>query len=237
SYINEEQAAEARAADLQVVNRLAGDQYVAASHFVEEVRRQVQEQYGEQALYSGGLSIRTTIDTGLQLAAARSLRTGLEAYDRRHDWRGPIARGDAAGDVQAQLAAANRPPALSNWVRAMVTRVANGAITLTDENGETGRLNDNDAQWAAQGARREAERRLSAGAIVYAVRGSNGRYTLKQIPQVQGALVAMDPHTGRVLAMVGGYALEDANGLNRATQAMRQPGSAFKPIVYAAALD
>src|SRR5690606_28232336 len=154
-YINEEQAAEARAADLQVVNRLAGDQYVAASHFVEEVRRQVQEQYGEQALYSGGLSIRTTIDTGLQLAAARSLRTGLEAYDRRHDWRGPIARGDAAGDVQAQLAAANRPPALSNWVRAMVTRVANGAITLTDENGETGRLNDNDAQWAAQGARRE----------------------------------------------------------------------------------
>src|SRR5690606_31801380 len=150
---------EARAADLQVVNRLAGDQYVAASHCVEEVRRQVQEQYGEQALYSGGLSIRTTIDTGLQLAAARSLRTGLEAYDRRHDWRGPIARGDAAGDVQAQLAAANRPPALSNWVRAMVTRVANGAITLTDENGETGRLNDSDAQWAAQGARRESARR------------------------------------------------------------------------------
>ena len=236
-YINEEQAAEARAADLQVANRLAGDQYVAASHFVEEVRRQVQEQYGEQALYSGGLSIRTTIDTRLQLAAARTLRAGLEDYDRRHEWRGPLARGDAAGDVQAQLADANRPPALSNWVRAMVTRVAGGAVTLTDENGATGRLTDNDAQWAAQGGRRNAERRLTAGAIVYAVRGSNGRYTLKQIPQVQGALVAMDPHTGRVLAMVGGYSLEDANGLNRATQAMRQPGSAFKPIVYAAALD
>jgi penicillin-binding protein 1A len=236
-YITEEQAAEARAQDLVTHDRLSGDQYVAASHFVEEIRRQVQAQYGEQALYDGGLSIRSTLDTRLQLAAARSLRAGLEAYDRRHEWRGPIGRGDAAGDVAAQLREAHRPPSLSNWIRAMVTATGNGAITLTDENGATGRLTNDDAQWAAQGARRDRERALTRGAILYVTRGQSGRYTLRQVPEIQGALVAMDPHTGRVLAMVGGYSFEDANGLNRATQAQRQPGSSFKPIVYAAALD
>jgi penicillin-binding protein 1A len=235
-YIDADQAAEARAADLVVTNRLAGDQFIAASHFVEEVRRQIEEQYGEDALYNGGLSIRSTIDTRLQLAAARSLRAGLEGYDRRYSWRGPLAAGDPSGDVQAQLAEATAAPQLSNWVRAMVTGTGQN-ITLTDENGATGRLNSDDAQWAAQGARREASRALRRGAIVYAQRSSNGRYTLKQVPEIQGALVAMDPHTGRVLAMVGGYDFNDANGLNRATQAMRQPGSSFKPIVYAAALD
>jgi penicillin-binding protein 1A len=235
-YIDADQAAEARAADLAVTNRLAGDQFIAASHFVEEVRRQIEDQYGEEALYNGGLSIRSTIDTRLQLAAAHALRSGLEAYDRRYSWRGPLGAGDPSGDVQAQLAEATVAPQLSGWVRAMVTGTGNN-ITLTDENGSTGRLNSDDAQWAAQGARREASRALRRGAIVYAQRGSNGGYRLKQVPEIQGALVAMDPHTGRVLAMVGGYSFNDANGLNRATQAMRQPGSSFKPIVYAAALD
>ncbi|MBC7769774.1 MAG: PBP1A family penicillin-binding protein [Phycisphaerales bacterium] len=236
-YITEAQAAEARAADLVTTNRLSGDQFVAASHFVEEIRRQVESQYGSDALLRGGLSIRSTLDTGLQLTAARALRQGLEEYDRRHAWRGPLSAGDAAGDVQAQLREANAPPALSNWVRAMVTRVSGGVTTLTDENGSTGRLNGDDAQWAAQAARRNRELGLRSGAIVYAARGSNGGYRLKQIPEIQGALVAMDPHTGRVLAMVGGYSLEQSTGLNRATQAMRQPGSSFKPIVYASALD
>ncbi len=236
-YISEAQAIEARAEDLVSHDRLAGDQFIAASHFVEEVRRQVQEQYGEAALYDGGLSIRSTIDTSLQLAGARTLRAGLEAYDRRHDWRGPIGTGDAAGDVRAQLAAAAAPPTLSNWLRAMVTARASGAVTLTDENGARGRLINDDAQWAAQGASRQAARALRRGAIVYATRGQGGRYTLRQTPEVQGALIAIDPHTGRVLAMVGGYSFNEVGGLNRATQAWRQPGSAFKPIVYAAALD
>src|SRR5690606_6546556 len=172
-YITEDQAAEARAADLATTNRLAGDEFVAASYFVEEIRRQVENQYGADALLRGGLSIRSTIDTRLQLAAARALRAGLEDYDRRHTWRGPIARGDASGDVATQLSEAARPPSLSNWRRAMVTRVASGAITVTDDAGETGRLTDNDAQWAAQGGRNNADRRLTAGAIVYVTRNSN----------------------------------------------------------------
>src|SRR6185295_8551112 len=85
--------------------------------------------------------------------AARSLRAGLESYDRRHEWRGPIASGDPSGDVRAQLGDATAPPQLSNWVRAMVTNAGNGAITLADENGSTGRLSNDDAQWAAQGSR------------------------------------------------------------------------------------
>ncbi len=233
-------AAEARAATAEPLvaqNRLSGDQYVAATPFVEEIRRQLQAQYGERALYDGGLSIRSTIDTRLQLAAARAVRSGLENYDRRHDWRGPLRNGAADGDIAAQLREVPPPPALTNWVRAMVTRTQ-GGVRLRDEQGRDGTLLDADVQWAAQGARRQAARALRAGSIVYAERASSGsRYTLKQVPQIQGALVALDPHTGRVLAMVGGYSFADDHGLNRATQAYRQPGSSIKPLVYAAALD
>jgi len=235
--ITQAQSTAARAEPIVTHDRLSGDQYVAASHFVEEVRRQVASEYGDDALLNQGLSIRSTVDTRLQLIAARSLRAGLEAYDRRHAWRGPVAAGDPSGDLATQLRAAAAPPTLSNWVRAMVVGTS-GSIQLRDENGATGRLGNDDAQWAAQWSRgNNASRALTRGAIVYAVRNSNGNYTLKQIPQLQGAMVAMDPHTGRVLAMVGGYSFNERSGLNRATQSMRQPGSSFKPIVYAAALD
>ncbi len=111
-YITAAQQQAAHNERLVTHDRLSGDQYVAASHFVEEIRRQVQGQYGEQALYDGGLSIRSTIDTRLQLIAARSLRDGLEAYDRRHAWRGPVGAGDPSGDIGAPIAAfAARAPA------------------------------------------------------------------------------------------------------------------------------
>jgi penicillin-binding protein 1A len=235
-YITQAQATAAHNEQIIVHDRLSGDQYVAASHFVEEIRRQVQGQYGEQALYDGGLSIRSTIDTRLQLIGARTLRAGLESYDRRHAWRGPVGAGDPSGDIRAQLAHAAAAPQLSGWVRAMITSTQ-GGVTVTDENGSTGRLVGADVQWAAQWSRTQTQRALRRGAIIYAVRGSGGGYTLKQVPELQGALVAMDPHTGRVLAMVGGYSFNEVGGLNRATQAQRQPGSSFKPIVYAAALD
>ncbi|MBI3445288.1 MAG: penicillin-binding protein 1A [Magnetospirillum sp.] len=236
-YITQAQATAAHNEQIVVHDRLSGDQYVAASHFVEEIRRQVQGQYGEQALYDGGLSIRSTIDTHLQLIGARALRAGLEAYDRRHAWRGPVGVGDPSGDIRSQLSHAAPAPQLSGWVRAMITSTQGGAVSVTDENGSSGRLAAADVQWAAQWSRSETQRALHRGTIIYAVRGSGGGYTLKQVPELQGALVAMDPHTGRVLAMVGGYSFNEAGGLNRATQAQRQPGSSFKPIVYAAALD
>jgi len=234
-YIADEEATAAQAEDLVTTDRLSGDQYVAAAHFVEELRRQVLAQYGERDLLRGGLSIRSTLDTRMQLAAAQALRAGLERYDRSRAWRGPLGAGDPAGDIQAQLQEAAGAPRLSNWRRAMVT-ATQGGVRVTDDQGDTGRLNNDDVQWAAQGARRDADRALKAGSIIYVQRGSNDRYALKQAPRIQGALVAMDPHTGRVLAMVGGYSFPDV-GFNRATQAWRQPGSSFKPVVYAAALD
>ncbi len=228
-------AAEARAAQeepLTAKNRMSGDQYVAAAHFVEEVRRQIVNDFDNETLLRGGLSIRSTVDTRLQLAAARALRTGLEQYDRRRAWRGPVASGDVNGDIAAQLAEAPTAPSLTGWTRAMVTSTSNG-VRIRLENGNSARLVDADAQWGRSGAR---ERRIGPGSIIYVSRASGDRYNLRQIPELQGALVAMDPHTGRVLAMVGGYSFSDV-GLNRATQANRQPGSSFKPIVYAAALD
>lgn len=235
-YITEEEARAARAEPLNVVDRLSGDSYVAAAHFVESVRLEALEQYGERDLYEDGLSIRSTIDTRLQLIAARSLRRGLEAYDRRHGWRGPVSQdGDPEGDIRSQLSEARRPPSMTGWHRAMVTSVQGGVVRFTTEAGAEGRLSNDDAQWAANGARRERARALRAGSIIYVLPGDNNRFTLKQVPEVQGAIVAMDPHTGRVLAMVGGYDLSQAT-LNRA-RSLRQPGSSFKPIVYAAALE
>src|SRR5262249_32134627 len=243
-YITQAEMRTAQAEPLLTHDRLSGDQYIAATPFVEEVRRQVQGEYGEQALYDGGLSIRSTLDTHLQLAAAEAVRAGLERYDRRHAWRGPIRAGDPHGDVRTQLRAAPPAPTLSGWERAMVTANSSAGVRITDENGQSGLLVADDASWAASNARgrANANRALNPGAIVYVERqGQNAapgaRYALKQVPQLQGALVAMDPHTGRVLAMVGGYFFEANHGLNRATQAYRQPGSSIKPIVYAAALD
>ncbi|NWG52103.1 MAG: penicillin-binding protein 1A [Hydrogenophilaceae bacterium] len=236
-YISAEEAAAARAEPLRVVDRLSGETYIAASHFVEEVRRQAIAEYGERDLYGQGLSIRSTIDTRLQLAAARALRRGIEAYDRRHAWRGPVSQdGDPRGDVRAQLRQAPPPPAMTGWHRAMVTSVQGGVVRFTTEQGANGRLSGGDAQWAASGARNNRDRALRAGSIIYVMPGQGSSFALKQVPEIQGALVAMDPHTGRVLAMIGGYDVA-REGYNRATQAMRQPGSAFKPIVYAAALD
>ncbi|MGE3141703.1 MAG: penicillin-binding protein 1A [Hyphomonadaceae bacterium] len=234
-FISHAEAEQARAARLETANRLAGDQYIAARPFVEEVRRLVvaQNRGDSSVLLRGGLSIRSTLDTRLQMIAARAVRQQLETYDRRHAWRGPIAAGDPQGDAAAQLRAAASAPALTGWLRAMVTNVQ-GGVRVRTETGTEGRLVDSDAQWAQSAAR---DKRLRAGSIVYVAPASqSGRFNLKQKPQVQGALVAMDPHTGRVLAMVGGYNLAEP-GFNRATQAQRQPGSAYKPIVYAAALD
>ncbi|MBI1249974.1 MAG: PBP1A family penicillin-binding protein [Alphaproteobacteria bacterium] len=235
-FITAEEAQAAREEPIQVVDRLSGDRYIASAHFVEEVRRQLVEQLGEDAILSGGLSIRSTIDTRMQVLAANALRRGLEQYDRRHSWRGPVAQGDAGGDIQAQLRAAAAPPSLTGWRRAMVTSAQGNTVQITLDNGETGRLDTDDPPWAARAARSNRDRALRAGSIIYVEQASGSRYRLHQLPEIQGALVAMDPHTGRVLAMVGGYNFSEA-GFNRATQARRQPGSSFKPIVYAAGLE
>ena len=238
-FITEAEAEAAKQADLATVDRLSGERYVAAAHFVEEVRRQALDIVGgEDELYQGGLSIRSTVNTDLQMASARVLRQGLEDYDRRHGWRGPVGKIDLAADVDAQLRDAPRAPPITGWNRAVVLEAGAKAAKVRLIGGQEGALRAEDVKWAAAGAKRKKERALAPGAVVYVEPDAQkeGRFALKQKPEVEGALVAMDPHTGRVLAMVGGYSFAESK-FNRATQAKRQPGSTFKPIVYAAALD
>jgi penicillin-binding protein 1A len=262
-FLEPEAAEEGKKEDLLTTDRLQGDDYVVSAHFVEELRREVLGLYGEKKLYDDGLSIRSTMDTRLQVAAAAALRKGLDQYDRRHGWRGPLDRFDLSNAASEKLAAlggegaapasgwgaidealAKRmakmgdPPGASGWAKGLVLSAGAKGVNVAWAHPETdvlGRaaLADEDVKWAAAGGKTNA---LQAGSLVYVQPLKSGRLALRQIPEIEGALVAMDPNTGRVLAMVGGYAFSQSQ-YNRATQAKRQPGSAFKPFVYAAALD
>ncbi|MEL7028383.1 MAG: transglycosylase domain-containing protein, partial [Pseudomonadota bacterium] len=250
-YITGIIADSAKTRDLVATTRPVGAQFAAAEYFAEEVRRQIYDIYGDEALYDGGLSVRTTLDPGMQQIARKALRKGLVAYDRRHGWRGPIAVLERGPDWQEEL---NDIPSLLDvepWRLALVLEVEAGEALIGLKSGETGAIPLEELAWArpwdseAEELGPEIESAgevLSAGDVIY-VEPSEGvsagglpRYALHQIPKINGAITAIDPHTGRVLAMIGGFSFQ-ASQFNRATQARRQPGSAFKPFVYAAALE
>ena len=243
--VSEAEAEAAMQAPLRIRNR-APETFVEAPHFAEEVRRWLQARYGDDALYEGGLSVRTTVDPALQAIADRSLRGGLVAYDQRRGWRGPLTQVDSAGDWRQMLGAEELPPVPKPWRLAAVLTVEAGRAEIGFADGAVGAIALDDLRWArkARGKGRlgpevtAAHQVLSAGDVVPVapVEGRDGSYALRQIPAVSGALVALDPHTGRVLALVGGFDFATSE-FDRATQARRQPGSAFKPFVYLAALD
>jgi penicillin-binding protein 1A len=234
-----------------LIRRPDPTRFLDAGFFAEEVRRELIARYGEDQLYEGGLSVRTTLEPELQAIAEAKLRAGLLTYDRRHGWRGPLARIDASGDWIAALSEVAVPPDIGHWYMAVVLALAPDRARIGFSNGVEGYLPLAGMKWARawrKGQRlgprvRRPSNVLSAGDVVAVVavptdreHYAPGAYELRQLPAVNGALVAMDPHTGRVLAMSGGYSFRSSE-FNRATQAMRQPGSAFKPIVYAAALE
>jgi penicillin-binding protein 1A len=218
---------------------------VRADFFAEEVRREIVQRYRDQGLYEGGLVVHSTIDPRLQAIADRTLRAGLETYDRRHGWRGPVGRlaGDARIPWQQRLAAVAPPPGLGAHELAAVLKVDTKAAQIGLKSGETGTISFELMSWArpAIGELRVGEAPRNAGQVVkvndvVVVERVGKGFALRQLPLIDGALVALDPHTGRVLAMAGGYDYARSE-FNRATQALRQPGSAFKPIVYLAALE
>ena len=253
------EAEEAWAQPLRVY-RVDPTEIVKADYFVEEVRRELAQIYGETRLYEGGLSVRTTLDPRLQRIAERVLREGLIAYDRRHGWRGPVAKRDLeAGDWRALLAAVEPPKGSAPWTLAMVLGLDAERAEIGLSDGTTGHVPMAELTWARpwlKGQKVGAKPKkpaavLQAGDVVLVERIAaggagkadgggkaygEGAYALRQIPGINGGLVALDPHTGRVLAMTGGFSY-DQSQFNRATQAKRQPGSAFKPFVYLAALD
>ncbi len=252
-HISFAEAEEAWAQPLQVY-QVDPTETVRADYFVEEIRRELAELYGETSLYEGGLSVRTTLDPRLQRIAQRALRQGLIAYDRRHGWRGPLATIELeAGDWREQLAQVEPLEGGEPWTRAVVLSLEAEQAEIGLPDGASGHIPMAELAWARpwlKGQKVGAEPKtpgdvLGPGDVVLVEPleadaegepAAEGAYGLRQIPEIDGGLVALDPHTGRVLAMSGGFSYERSQ-FNRATQAKRQPGSAFKPFVYLAALD
>jgi penicillin-binding protein 1A len=253
-HITQAEADAAYAEPLVWSDRLSGAEYLAAEYFVEEARKAIFSMYGSDELYSGGLSIRTTLDTDMQLAGRNALRQGLERLDRRMGWRGPIATFDTLDDWARQLNDFAAPKDIEDWRVAIVLKVNSdqaelGFVSEDDDDTlqtEKGALFLEDVAWAGEArangrkgsAPKSLETVISVGDVILVQKHleKEGAYNLRQVPDVNGALIAMDPHTGRVKALIGGYSFEQSE-FNRATQAKRQPGSSFKPFVYAAALQ
>jgi penicillin-binding protein 1A len=244
-YVTRAEADEAKKDPLNVIPRQSGSQLYSAEYFTEEVRRQLQGLFGEDQLYGGGLSVRTTLNPKLQEYARRALMDGLIAYDQNEGFRGPVASVDISGEWGEAVAAIKPLSDVPEWTLAVVLEMAENEarIGLRPENDiegkllpdrVTGTLAGPDIKWVSK----KLSDVLKVGDVVYVspIKDRDGAYTLQQVPELEGALVAMDPRTGRVLALVGGFSYAESE-FNRATQALRQPGSSFKPIVYSAALD
>ena len=190
------------------------------------------------------MSVRTTLDPRLQGLADRSLRAGLIAYDRRHGWRGPIQRIEIGTGWEQRLAQVPAPAGTTEWRMALVLASGRDGAEVGFVDGSRGQVPLAELKWAREPRPEQklgpaidrADHVLKAGDVVLVEGTERNLFALRQVPAVGGALVAIDPHTGRVLAMSGGWSFEQSQ-FNRATQAQRQPGSSFKPFVYMAALD
>ncbi|MCX5515236.1 penicillin-binding protein [Kaistia algarum] len=247
-YATPDEGAAAKAQPLGVKQRTSQPHLFAADYYVEEVRRQLMQIYGEKALYEGGLSVRTSLDPGLQVIARQALMNGLVSFDEERGWRGPVKNVPISGDWGEAVGSVTALSDIYEWRLAIVTEVSKDGAEIGLQPGrdgagklladrETGTIPASEMGWALRG-RKSVESVLKVGDVVYveAADGKPGAFRLHQVPEIEGAMVVMDPHTGRVLAMDGGFSYAESE-FNRATQAMRQPGSSFKPFVYAAALD
>ena len=261
-----EEARLAKAKPLKVNIRPLGTQIYAADYFAEDVRRTLLSNFGEDGLLghaeraatgdgriNGGLSVRTTLDPNLQRMARKALIDGLVAFDRERGWRGPMQKIDIGGDWGAALTAIEIPSDLAPWRLGVVLEAqkAKAVVGLRPARQSDGSLMAEreaveiafeEMKWArtSRGIPKAVTDVLSPGDVIWVAPKDptkpTGAWSLMQIPEVSGGLIAMDPHTGRVHAVVGGFSFATSQ-FDRALQAKRQPGSAFKPLVYTAALD
>ena len=208
-----------------------------ANSYTEEVRRSVKENYGFEKLYSQGLSIRTPLNINYQIHAINSLRKGIEEYDQRRGWRGPLANKLKNKNWEKKLKNIKLDPTLS-WNFAEIINLNDNEIDfkiLNDEKkNNLEKLYAKDIKWSLR-YKKKIQDKFNIGDIIF-VKKEKNKWLLKQYPKVNGGIVVIDPFTGKVKALVGGFNFKSSE-FNRVTQAKRQPGSAFKPIVYAAALE
>lgn len=246
-YITEAEGDAAKAQPLGVQLREVSPATFSAGFFAEEVRRELYDRYGETALYEGGLSVRTTLDPQLQQYAKQALIDGLVRFDESRGFRAPQQKIDLdASEWGKALADLTALTDVQPWRLAVVLSAQGDQIKVglqprknpagvVETDRETGMLNPDGIKWARRNPKAPF---LAPGDVIYVEPSQNkpGQFRLRQVPELSGALVAMDPYTGRVLAMVGGFSFDESK-FNRATQAQRQPGSSFKPFVFAAAID
>lgn len=251
-YATEEEVELAKSRPLVTVKRQV--EFVQdADYFSEEVRRRIKQEFGEEALYEGGLLVRTTLDPKLQSLATKIFRKNLETYDRRHGYRGAISNIELDDNYKAELKAVVVVPH-EGWEKAVVKEVSKNFAVIETENGEEGKIPRSLLSWARPTLKKQgigavpdsAAKVFKKGDVIVVEKVSDSviaskklepnSYELRQTPNVDGAMVVMDPHTGKVLATVGGYDY-NKSVFNRATQAMRQTGSVFKTVVYLTALE
>ncbi|MGD9869047.1 MAG: penicillin-binding protein 1A, partial [Hyphomicrobiales bacterium] len=259
-FITAEAAAAAKAKPLTVNIRSFGAHVFASDFFAEDVRRTLLKDYKEDGLYGGGLSVRTTLDPVLQRYAYKALHDGLVAFDRSHGWRGPVQQIDISGNWGEKLADIDAAHDIPPWRLGVVLDVGRADITVglqpkREPNGklpatrEAVKISMDEMKWAGKfrgtatskgPAPKKPSDVVKVGDVIWVSpkdeKKPQGAWMLVQIPDVGGGLLAMDPHTGRVLAVSGGFSY-DISQFDRALQARRQPGSCFKPLVYATALD
>ena len=255
-YITKEERDEARARPLTTVKRLRGPEYIATTYFVQELRRDLEKTYGEDTLKQGGLSIRSTIDTRLQLAAQQALQNGLIAYDRRHGWRGPVTTLPVDENAAAELGRVKLPGGYGTWEPALVTNLTASSADLLLKDGATIKLPAEEIKWAQTFKPEGGKAGLQVGQVILAefrreretagraIRPGRGRRRRKRSRQsrswcrrqrhpapgsdVEGSIVAIDPHTYASPRCRAATFFKSQ--LNRVTQSRRQPGSSFRPV-------
>ena len=200
-------------------------------YFVEDVRKKILSKFGFDKVYKNGLNVKTPMDLSLQKIATEALRNGLISYDRRRGYRGPLMNKKYSKNWYKNLDQFKLEKTI-NWQLAIITKVNNSFIEIETKDKKKGIINNNGILWT----KKKIDEIFKLGDIIFVEKISTNIFSLKQLPKVNGAIIVMDPYTGRVLAMSGGFSFRQSE-FNRASQALRQPGSAFKPFIYALALE
>ena len=201
------------------------------SYYVEDIRKNVVNQLGFNKVYKQGLNISTPINLSLQKIAIKSLREGLISYDKRKGWRGPLLKGKKDDNWKNKINKFKLEKSI-NWNLAIIKKIDKFSVEIETDNDLNGVIKYENISWI----KKEFNEILKIGDIIYVENLNDKIFALKQLPLVNGGIVVMDPFTGRVLALSGGFSFKKSE-FNRATQALRQPGSAFKPFIYALALE
>jgi penicillin-binding protein 1A len=242
-YISEDQWQTAAATPLGTIRYGSNEKFTQqGGYFMEEVRRELIKRFGQEAkdgansLYAGGLWVRTSMDPVMQDAAAQALRDGLTKFDGGRGWRDPGLKVDLDKDWAGQLDRTPVGTGYIDWRKAVVLQKGASEATIGFSNGTTGTLDSSDAAMPKRGEGGRAFDFLTPGMVIIVKQVAGNSYALRSVPEISGGMLAEEVHTGRVLAMQGGFDVLGSS-YNRTTQAMRQPGSSFKPIVYVTALE